>query len=113
MAGTYTVTATSVTATSTPATLLRLSFGSPAQNDVIVRDAVVALEAHKLEGGKLVLLNGPASLPVACALAHGLGHIFGAIGVFDPKMAGYVVAVSHDPTFPVGMTIPASEVKEG
>lgn len=108
----YSVSSTTLAAPAA-ATLLRLSFGSPAQNDQIVRDAVAALEDCKLEGGKLVLLNGPASLPVACALAHRLAHIFGAIGVFDPKMAGYVVAVSHDPTYLVGMVIPASEVKEG
>ncbi len=75
--------------------LLRLSFGTPAQNDQIVRDAVAALAELKLGGGQTVFLNGPASLPVACALAHGVAHLFTEVAVFDPKMAGYVVAVSH------------------
>lgn len=82
--------------------ILRLSFGAPAQNDQIVRDAVVAVKALNLTGGKLVRLNGPASLPVACAIAHEVGHLYGAVACFDPKLAKYVVAVSHDPDFAVG-----------
>ena len=85
-----------ITAETTPnGVLLRLSFGTPAQNDRIVRDAVLALDELKLAGGETVLLNGPASLPVACALAHGVAHLFKEVAVFDPKMGGYVVAVSH------------------
>jgi CRISPR-associated protein Csx3 len=79
------------------AVTLKLSFGDPAQNDSIVRDAVKALKDLELKGGKLVKLNGPASLPVAVALAHGLVHLFGVVAVFDPKLAKFVVAVSHDP----------------
>jgi len=86
-----------VAAETTPdgSTLLRLSFGTPAQNDQIVRDAVAALGALSLQGGQTVYLNGPASLPVACALAHGVAHLFEEVAVFDPKMACYVVAISH------------------
>ena len=84
---------------------LKLGFGAPAQNDVIVRDAVAAVAALNLQGGKLVRLNGPASLPVACAIAHAVGHIFSAVAVFDPKMSGYVVAISHNPEILVGTII--------
>lgn len=75
--------------------LLKLAFGEPAQNDQIVRDAVADLEALGLQGGETVLLNGPASLPVACAIAHGVGHLFTEVAVFDPKLGSYVVAISH------------------
>lgn len=75
--------------------LLRLAFGEPAQNDQIVRDAVESLESLALTGGKTVYLNGPASLPVAVAIAHGVAHKFGEVAVYDPKLGGYVVAVSH------------------
>lgn len=113
MANSYNVTASTVTVNATPAaTLLKLAFGAPAQNDQIVRDAVASLEDCEIGGGALVLLNGPASLPVACAIAHAVGHLYGAVGVFDPKLASYVVAISHDPNFAVGDLIPASEVKE-
>ena len=86
--------------------LLRLAFGEPAQNDQIVRDAVSALESLQLSGGQTVYLNGPASLPVAVAITHGVAHLFGEVAVFDPKMAGYVVAVSHGGR-EIGSVIPA------
>jgi CRISPR-associated protein Csx3 len=75
--------------------LLRLSFGTPAQNDQIVKDAVATLGELNLQGGETVYLNGPASLPVACAIAHGVAHLFQEVAVFDPKIAGYVMAISH------------------
>ena len=86
--------------------VLKVGFGSPAQNDQIVRDAVARLDemtkAGELAGGKLIKINGPASLPVACVLAHAVGHLYAAVGVFDPKLGKYVVAVSHDPDLTVG-----------
>lgn len=107
---TYKVIAATRLVAGTPAILLTLSFGAPAQNDAIVRDAVAEMENLHLEGGALCLLNGPASLPVAIAIGHAVAHRFGAVGCFDPKMGGYVVAVSHDANRPVGAFIPAAEV---
>ena len=75
--------------------LLRMSFGAPAQNDQIVRDAVEALASLRLAGGQTVFLNGPASLPVAVAVGHGVAHLFKEVACFDPKLGAYVVAVSH------------------
>jgi len=79
--------------------ILKIGFGEPAQNDAIVRDAVNRLqemtESGELGEGKLVKLNGPASLPVAVAIAHAVAHRFETVGVFDPKLGKYVVAVSH------------------
>lgn len=82
--------------------VLKLAFGSPAQNDQICRDAVAAIKALELEGGKIVKLNGPASLPVAIAIAHEVAHIYGAVAAFDPKLGKYVVSVSHTPDYTVG-----------
>lgn len=81
---------------------LSLAFDEPAQNDRIVRDAIDAMKALCLTGGKLIRFNGPASLPVAMALCHEVAHIFAAVAVFDPKLQKYVVCVSHDPLVPVG-----------
>lgn len=92
MGNTYRVTAETP---SDGVVLLRLAFGDPAQNDVIVQDAAAALESLKLSGGQTVLLNGPASLPVAAVLTHGVAHLFREVAVFDPKMGSYIVAVSH------------------
>jgi CRISPR-associated protein Csx3 len=101
MAGekTYTVTLQDQTET---AVTLKLAFGQPAQNDAITRDAVEAVRSLELQGGKVVKLNGPASLPVAIAIAHEVAHKFGAVAAFDPKLGKYVVAVSHDPSLTVG-----------
>ena len=85
---------------------LKIGFGEPAQNDQIVRDVVARLaemeQAGELDGGGVVKLNGPASLPVAVAIVHGVLHKFSAVGVFDPKLNKYVVAATHDPAYAVG-----------
>jgi CRISPR-associated protein Csx3 len=111
---TYKVEKKKVSAAGTPADLYCVGFGTPAQNDQIVKDAQSVLDRLIAgdTGGELALINGPASLPVACVLAHGLGHRYAAIGVFDPKMTGYIVAVSHGAGRAVGDVIPASEVKD-
>jgi CRISPR-associated protein Csx3 len=79
--------------------IMRVGFGDPAQNDAIVRDAVARLvamtESGELSGGSLIKVNGPASLPVAMAIAHAIAHRYEVVGVFDPKLGKYVVAVSH------------------
>lgn len=87
---------------------LRVSFGSdPGTNAEITAYVDAAIRDMKLAGGKLIKINGPASLPVACVLAHRLCHLFGVVAVFDPKISGYVVAITHDPAFKVGDVIPA------
>jgi CRISPR-associated protein Csx3 len=79
--------------------ILHIGFGEPAQNDEIVRDAVARLAemtaAGELAGGKIIKINGPASLPVAFVIAHTVTHLYEVVGVFDPKLGKYVVAVSH------------------
>ena len=82
--------------------LLKMGFGNPAGNNEIVVDAVRQVKGLELAGGKLVKLNGPASLPVAVAISHELSHIFGAVAAYDPKLSKYVVSVSHSPNFNVG-----------
>lgn len=93
--------------------LLKIGFNPqvPGQNDQIVRDAVAALATIE-KGGELVLLNGPASLPVAIAIGHGVAHLYGGVACYDPKLNSYVVAISHDPRWAVGNLIPAAEMKE-
>lgn len=90
--------------------ILSVGFGTPAQNDVIVRDASARLEAMKTSGElpagvPVIRVNGPASLPVACVLAHAIGHHCGAVAVFDPKMAKYVVAIAHGGEYQIGELI--------
>mgnify|MGYP001614611474 CR=1 FL=1 len=108
----YKIEVNAVSINGTAGTLLKVGFGEPAQNDEIVREVEARLNELKGNGlgGAVVLINGPASLPVAVVLGHHLAHQFGAIGVFDPKMAGYIVSASHGSTHKVGDVIPASEV---
>ena len=108
----YNISRTAVTADGTAADLFKVGFGEPAQNDVIVRAAEDRLAELAELGGELALINGPASLPVAVVLAHHLVHRYAAVGVFDPKMAAYVVAAAHGGRYSVGDLIPAEAVTE-
>lgn len=88
--------------------ILDLSFGIPAENDQIVKD--VTLRLHEMEkanlfGGKLIKLDGKASIPVAVAITHILAHYYGAIAVKDPKLGKFVVSVTHNPDYPLGALI--------
>lgn len=86
--------------------VMTVGFGSPAQNDQIVRDAQSRIDelvaSGELAGGPLLRINGPASLPVAVVLAHAVSHRYGAVGVFDPKLGKYVIAVSHGGDYKLG-----------
>ena len=85
---------------------LKIGFGEPAQNDQIVRDVVARLaemeKAGELNGGGVIKLNGPASLPVAVAIAHGVSHLFETVAVFDPKLDKYIVSVTHGTDYSIG-----------
>lgn len=81
---------------------LNVKFGAPAQNNEIVKDAKDALEGLNLPGGKLIKVNGPASLQVAMVLAHHLAHLFGTVACYDPKLAKYVVSVTHGGEYSLG-----------
>jgi len=85
---------------------IKVSFGTPAQNDQIVKDASERLnemiKAGELPGGDLIKVTGPASLPVAMVIAHALGHIYGAVACFDPKINKYVVSIAHGGKYQIG-----------
>jgi CRISPR-associated protein Csx3 len=81
---------------------VQLSFVDSAQNDRIVPDAISAIAALKLAGGKGVKLTGPCSIPAAIAIGHSVSHLFGFVAFFDPKLERYVVCVSHDPSINPG-----------
>jgi CRISPR-associated protein Csx3 len=83
-------------------------FGASATNHELVPAAIAALRELRLAGGTGILFNGPASLPVAMALAHEVAHLYGMVGCFDPKLQQYVVAISHSPAYRPGDLIPAA-----
>ncbi len=86
--------------------VLKIGFGEAAQNDQIVRDAAARLaemsNLGELSGGRLIKINGPTSIPVACVLAHKVSHLYGAVGVLDPKLGKYVIAITHNPKYNLG-----------
>jgi CRISPR-associated protein Csx3 len=84
---------------------LKINFGRQARNDEIIADASEELKSIVETGatyGKVVVLNGPASLPVAVALGYKLAHISKAVAAYDPKLDKAVVAISHDSDYQVG-----------
>lgn len=87
--------------------ILKIEFGTPAQNDQIVKDAREAAEQIKndLMGLEILKISGPASIPVAMVLAHEFNHIVGAIACFDPKLNKFVVCISHNPKYQIGNLI--------
>ena len=91
--------------------LLTVGFGQPAGNDVLVGEAAEDLESCGLTGGRLCLVNGPASLPVAAVITHAVAHLFEVVAMFDPKLGSYVVALSHGGDYAVGDLLAASDVR--
>jgi CRISPR-associated protein Csx3 len=88
-------------------TRVNIGFGESASNSEIIPDAVAGLAALQLAGGRGIHFNGRASLPVAMAIAHAVAHLYGYVACYDPKLQGYVVAISHDPAFRPGLVLPA------
>ena len=86
--------------------IVTIGFGDPADNLQIVPDAIQALADLKLSGGTGIHFDGPASLPVAMALAHAVAHLYGYVACYDPKLKGYVVAISHHPHYRPGELLP-------
>ena len=109
----YQIETTTVFVGGVTTTLLKGSFGAPAGGDEIAKTVAARMAELENEHGQLALWNGPATVVASFAVGHVLAHRFGAVGVYDPKLLGYVVAVSHDPERPVGDIIPESAVTSG
>jgi len=90
--------------------VLKIGFNPnlPTTNDRIVQDATAQLEELAEGGllaGSIIRVNGPASVPVAFAIAHKINHLFGAVAVWDGKLGEkgkYVVAITHNPAYKLG-----------
>ena len=86
--------------------VLSIGFAQPAQNDRIVKDAdtqmTALIQAGQIQGGEVIRINGPASLPVAMVLAHHLSHRYQAVAVYDPKLSKYIVSIAHGSKYTIG-----------
>jgi len=89
-----------------PGPILEIGFGEPASNDKIIKDAAIRLDelikSGELSGGKMIKINGPASLPVAMLLGHRLAHLYETVACYDPKLGCYVVVSSHGGDYRLG-----------
>ena len=113
---TYTIVPRVVEVRGMPALRLDLGFGTSAFNTDLVREVearMLQLKSDGLGGRPLVMVSGPASLPVLAVIVSHVAHLFGAVAIFDPKLDGYIVCVTHDPRFAVGELILASDVAVG
>lgn len=86
--------------------VLTVGFGEPASNDAIVKEVAQSIKWIKDEvHGKVLKINGPASMPIAFVLAHELAHVTAGVAVYDPKLNGYVVVISHGGPYKIGEVI--------
>lgn len=95
--------------------IARINNGKQVDGDEILRDAKTELESlmHSgdLPGGKQPLqINGRTTVLASFFLGSQLAHKYSSIAVFDPKVEGYVVTISHSPDYRVGQIL-ASPVK--
>ena len=63
-------------------------------------------ELEDLAGDHVLLISGRGPIWGHEMLMH-LGHPTLAVGVFDPRMGGFVVVATHSPEFHLGEVIPA------
>jgi CRISPR-associated protein Csx3 len=95
-------------------TVVRVGFSETlAENTRAIPDAIAALAALKLAGGRGIRFTGRMSVPIAMALAHAVCHLYGYVACYDPKLGGYVVTISHDPGFRPGQLLPRPESPDG
>lgn len=101
--------------------VLRVRFGTPANGDQIVRDAAARLnelmESGEIKGGRLLKIDGPASLPVCYLIAHQISHLYSVIAIFDPKIGRkgyktYITAITHTPAYKLGELIETDEAQK-
>lgn len=86
--------------------ILQVVMGDGYDNDEIVSAASTAAQSIEQQVmGKVLLVNGRQTVPLCYVLAHAFAHLVPAIGVFDPKLKGYVVTIAHGPDYNVGQVI--------
>ncbi|CEJ48087.1 Uncharacterized protein apha_03329 [Umezakia ovalisporum] len=98
--------------------VLKVGFGQPGNGDEVVRDAAIQLDkminSGEMSGGKLLKIDGPASVAVSYLIANKIAHLYGAIAVFDPKIGRsgyktYIIAVTQTPSYQLGELIETDE----
>jgi CRISPR-associated protein Csx3 len=101
--------------------VLKVGFGERANGDQIVRDAATRLDemiaSGELKGGRLLKIDGPASVAVSYLIASKISHLYGAIAIFDPKIGkpGYktfITAASTTAAYKIGELVETEEPQQ-
>jgi len=89
---------------------VQVGFGIPSHNMDIVDelDEFLKENRNKLDG-LFICITGPMSVHVAMVIAHNLAHNTRGIAVYDPKVSGYVVVITHDPMWQIGNVFPVDD----
>ena len=94
--------------------LLKVNIIVKTRGNQIAVDAAARIEelisSDRLKGGKLIKINGKASLLASYIIAHRLQHLYSAIAVYDPKICDvgidrYIVTVQHGFDRPIGSVL--------
>lgn len=64
-----------------------------------------------IKGGKLLKINGKATVTLSCMIASKVAHIYGNVAIYDPKLEGYVVALCHGGEYSEGYFIKNNSTK--
>ena len=70
-----------------------------------VAEKLLKLIENEPMRGRLLKINGAQSVPIAYHIAHKAAHLYGAVAIFDPKLSGYVISITHDPEYELGMVL--------
>ncbi|ADC64683.1 CRISPR-associated protein, Csx3 family [Ferroglobus placidus DSM 10642] len=60
----------------------------------------------EIRGAHVLVISGRGPIWLYCVILHKYMHMFPAIGVYDPKLEGAVIVVSHTRYADVGTVIP-------
>ena len=63
-------------------------------------------ETRKLDADSILVLSGRLSFWLYVIISHALTQKYIAVAVFDPKLDGAVVCLSHTPSIQVGSVVP-------
>ncbi len=88
-------------------TTMTIGFRKPASNDLIIADAKWRLQnlarVGMLDGGELLTVSGPTSVPVAFLLGYEIAQLpYAAAAVYDRDLEEFLVFGSDSTKYKVG-----------
>lgn len=79
------------------------------EGNILIKEAAQKIDdlinSQIIKGGELLKINGKSSVAVSYMIAHKLGHLYGNIAVWDPKLCDYVITLRHGGKYAEGELI--------